>query len=191
MGNDKSKKFKRLKDIDSVSVSLFLKGLSWPLAFLCLLGFVWGYASGGIYGAFIGIITGAIASVFVSLAAMFISDKFGGFFAYIYKGSKANWSVEEQLEGDLNQVRYHKMNKRFDRALIKVDEVLADAPGYTEALYLKASILWEGFNEAIEAKRLLSTIIKTTSKTDNRHTWASTLYSDIVKEEKRRMTIRQ
>jgi hypothetical protein len=187
MGKNKFIKPKPLRDIDSVSVSLFLKGLMWPLVFLCLLGFIWGSASGGVLGAVIGLVAGAIVSVLVSLLAMVISDKFGGLFLFIYKGPKANWSVEEQLEGDLSQVRYHKMNKRFDLALIKVDEVLAKAPTYLDALYLKASILWEGVDMPIEAKRYLATIMKKASKTDNHHTWASTLYADIVKEEKKRL----
>lgn len=191
MGKNKFNKPKPLRDIDSVSVSLFLKGLMWPLAFLCLLGFVWGSASGGVLGAVIGVVAGAIISVFISLLAMVISDKFGGLFVFIYKGPKANWSVEEQLEGDLSQVRYHKMNKRFDLALIKVDDVLDKAPTYADALYLKASILWEGFDKPIEAKRHLTTIMEKASKTDNHYTWASTLYADIVKEEKKRLNGRR
>ena len=45
--------------------------------------------------------------------------------------------------------------QRFDQAILKVDAVLAKAPGYADALFLKASILWEGFNEPIEAKVIL------------------------------------
>jgi len=187
MKKDKFNKPKRLKDVDSVTVSLFLTGLSWVLPFLCILGFICGKQLGGKGGAFIGIILGALASVIASLLIMFISDKFGGVAAFIYKGPKANWSIKEQLEGDLNQVRYHKMNKRFGQALLKVDEVLTKAPEHLDALYLKASILWEGFNEPIEAKRHLKTILKTTSKNDNYHIWAYTLYEKIVKEEKKRL----
>lgn len=187
MGKNKLKKPKRLKDVDSVTVSLFLKGLSWPLVFLCLLGFVLGYATGGMGGAFVGVTAGAVASVFVSLLAMLVSNKFGELAAFIYKGPKANWSTEELLEGDLSQVRYHKMNRRFDRALHKVDEVLAKVPTHADALYLKAGILWEGYNAPVEAKRCLAAIIRTTPETGNHHAWASNLYANIVKEEKRRL----
>ena len=183
----KRNKTKLLENVDSFTVSLFLKGLAWALPFLCLLGFIYGKHFGGNGGAFIGVILGAIASVFASLLAMLISAKLGGFAALIYKGSRTNWSIEEQFEGDLNQIRYHKMNKHFDQALLKVDAVLSKAPDYADALYLKASILWEGFNEPIEAKRHLDKILKMTPKTNNYHIWASTLYGNIVKEEKKRL----
>lgn len=183
----KFNKPKRQKDVDSVTVSLFLKCLLWVLPFLCILGFIIGKHLGGKGGAFIGVILGAFASIIASLLIMFISDKSGGVAAFIYKGPKANWSIKEQLEGDLNQVRNHKMNKRFDQALLKVNEVLTKAPEYSDALYLKACILWEGFNEPIEAKLHLKTILKTTSKTDNYHIWASTLYENIVQEEIKRL----
>lgn len=180
-------KTKRRKNVDSVTVSLFLKGLAWALPFLCLLGLVYEQQLGGKGGAFVGLILGVVASVVASLLTMFVSGKFGGFFAFIYRGPKANWSIKEQLKGDLDQVRYHKMNKRYDQALLKVDEVLAKAPDYVDALYLKAGILWEGFNEPFEAKRHLGIILKKTPKTENCYNWASILYENIVKEEKKRL----
>ena len=68
-----------------------------------------------------------------------------------------------------------------------MDAVITEVPDYEDALYLKASILWEGFNDPVEAKRHLDIILKTTSKTDNYHVWASTLYSNIVNEERNRL----
>lgn len=50
--------------------------------------------------------------------------------------------------------------------------------------FVYRKLLWEDFNKPIEAKLHLDTILKTTSKTDNYHVWASTLYSNIVAEEK-------
>jgi uncharacterized membrane protein len=178
---------KSLKDIDTAARTLFLKTWVWALAPLCVLGFSYGKAFGGNGGALIGAILGAIASIFVTLIVLYISDKLGNFAASIYGGSRENRSIKEQFEGDLNQVRYHKMNKQFDQALLKVDAVLTKIPDFAEALYLKASILWEGFNEPIEAKRHLDKIIKTTSQTENYHVWASTLYRNIVDEEKKRL----
>jgi len=182
---------KHLKDIDAVTLSLFLKGLSWALPFLSLLGVIYGYKLDGVRGAFIGFFLCAVASVIASLLTMFISNKLGEFAGFLYKGPKANWSVKERFEGDLNQARYHKMNKRFDQALLKLEEVLAKAPVFADALLLKAGILWEAFDESIEAKRCLETILQTTSENDNFHTWASTLYAEIVLEEKKRLEEKQ
>jgi len=191
MKTDKPFKLKPLKDKDTVALSLFLKSLSWALPSLCLLGLIYGFKRGGSKGAVIGFFLCAFLSVGASLLTLFISDKFGDLAGFLYKGPKANWSIKERLEGSLNQVRYHKMNQRFPRALLKIEEVLAKDPNFSDALLLKAQILWEGFDEAIEAKRCLETIIKTTPKTDNHYQWASTFYADIVKEEKKRLDEKQ
>lgn len=179
------------RDNDTVAISLFLKCLSWALPFLCLLGIIYGYKLGGVIGAIKGFFLCAIVSLFASFLTMIISDKLSEIAIFLYKGPKAKWSVKEQLEGSLNQVRYHKMNKRFDRALLTIEDVLAKEPNFPNALFLKASILWEGFSDADEAKRCLGTIINTTSKSDNFYHWASSLYSDIVKEEKKQLNEKQ
>jgi tetratricopeptide (TPR) repeat protein len=180
-------KLKPLKDKDTVVLSQFLKAFSWALPFLFIIGTIYGYLLGGTRGTIIGILIGSILSVVAAFITILISDKFGETAGFLYRGPKANWSIKEQLEGLLNQVRYHKMNKRFDQALLKVEEVLVKDPNLPEALLLKASVLWEGLNNPIEAKRCLEHILKITLKTDNYHLWASTFYSDIVKEEKKRL----
>jgi len=182
---------KRLKDKDTAEHSRFYLSMAWALPFLFCVGVIYGYLLGGIQGVIIGIIICTILSVIASLVTMFVSHKLGEFASFLYRGPKPNWSIQEQFEGALNQVRYHKMNKRFDQALMKVEEILAKAPYFSDALLLKASILWDGFDEPIEAKRCLEAILKTTQKPDPFHPWASTLYADIVKEEKKRLKLKQ
>ena len=53
-------------------------------------------------------------------------------------------TFRDQFIGTLSQARFHKMSQRHDLALGCIDEVLSAAPNYTEALFLKAQILWEG-----------------------------------------------
>jgi hypothetical protein len=183
----KGRKPKPLRDIDSVSVSLFVKGLGWAVLFLCPLGFIYGKVLGGSDGAVIGVVTGLAASGFASLLTLLITDTFGGGAAFLFRGRKANWNLREQLEGDINQVRLCKMNRHFDQALLKVEEVLSRAPDYPVALYLKAAILWEGFDEPIEAKRYLDRVEKATEKTDPYQIWATSLHAAIVQEEKKRL----
>ncbi len=120
---EKLKKPKPLKNIDSATRSLCVRILSVSTAPLCLLGFIFGKLLYGNSGALTGIILGVIVCVFLTLITIFISDKLGDFAAIIFKGRNATWSLKEQLEGDLSQVRYHKMKKEFDQALIKVDAV--------------------------------------------------------------------
>jgi len=187
MWKNKFKKSRSLKDTDSAIAIIRLKAFLWSVSPLSVLGLIYGAAIGGIKGFFIGLPLGAIVGFIAYLLVIFLGNKSADFFAFIYGSRKANWNVKERLEGDLDQIRYQKMNKRFDRALVKVDEVLTIAPSHPEVLYLKASILWEGFNKSIEAKRCLSKVLKTTPKNDHYHRWASELYANIIGEEKRRL----
>jgi len=161
--------------------------MGWAVLFLCPLGFIYGKILGGSDGAVIGVVTGLAASGFASLLTLLITDTFGGGAAFLFRGRKANWNLREQLEGDINQVRHYKMNRHFDQALVKVEEILTRVPEDPEALYLKASILWEGFDDPIEAKRYLDRVEKTTEKTDPYHIWATSLHAAIVQEEKKRL----
>jgi tetratricopeptide (TPR) repeat protein len=65
------------------------------------------------------------------------------------------------MAGDLNVVRYHKLLNQFEDALLKIEAVLAKDPDFPEALFLKAQILWEGFEDRQAAKECLVKIIKT------------------------------
>ncbi|MBW2182072.1 MAG: hypothetical protein JRG81_17135 [Deltaproteobacteria bacterium] len=191
MKQNSVKKFKPIKDQDTVARTQFILALVRVLVPLGLVGFIYGYVLGGNWGSLIGFLLGAILSVPASLLVMIISDRAGTVAGALYRGPKANWAIRDQLEGVLNQVRYHKMQNNFDLAFLKVEEVLAKDPKFPDALLLKTQILWEGFDDAIEAKRCLETIITTTPKTDKYHLWASTLYADIVTAEKKRLEEKQ
>jgi tetratricopeptide (TPR) repeat protein len=191
MGKNKFIELKPLKDRDTVARTQFILTLVRVLVPFGLIGFIYGFLLRGIWGAIIGFLLGAILSVPASMIVMIISDRAGTVAGALYRGPKANWTIRDQLGGVLNQVRYHKMQNNFDQAFLKVEEALAKDPNFADALLLKAQILWEGFNEPIEAKRCLETIIKTTLKTNNHHLWASTLYAEIVKEEKKRLAEKQ
>ena len=191
MKQNSVKKFKPIKDQDTVARTQFILALVRVLVPLGLIGFIYGFLLRGNWGAFIGFLVGAILSIPASMIVMIISDRAGTTAGALYRGPKANWTIRDQLGGVLNQVRYHKMQNNFDQAFLKVEEALAKDPNFPDALLLKAQILWEGFDDAIEAKRCLEIIIKTTSKPENRHLWASTLYAEIVKEEKKRLAEKQ
>jgi len=57
----------------------------------------------------------------------------------------AQWTAREQLKGDLNQANYYKRKEDFQKALKTVNRIMDMDPNYPEALYLKAQMLWEGF----------------------------------------------
>jgi tetratricopeptide (TPR) repeat protein len=81
------------------------------------------------------------------------------------------------LSGDLNVVRYHKLCHRFDDALIKIEEILARDPDFAEALFLKAQILWEGFEDRKAARKCLLKIMAV-EPDENAvfHRWALNFY---------------
>jgi tetratricopeptide (TPR) repeat protein len=92
------------------------------------------------------------------------------------------------MAGDLNVVRYHKLRNQFEDALLKIEAILAKDPDFPEALFLKAQILWEGFEDCQAAKECLLKIIKVEpDKKAVFHRWALNFYrelSDRVQTEK-------
>ena len=87
------------------------------------------------------------------------------------------------MAGDLNVVRYHKLCNQFDEALLKIEDVLAKDPDFAEALFLKAQILWEGFEDRQAAKACLLKITKVEpDKKAVFHRWAINLYREISHE---------
>jgi hypothetical protein len=69
--------------------------------------------------------------------------------------------------------------KKHD-ALIKIEEVLARDPDFAEALFLKAQILWEGFEDCKAARECLLKIIavEPVEKTVFRR-WALNFYEEL------------
>jgi hypothetical protein len=89
--------------------------------------------------------------------------------------------LREQFAGTLNQVRYHKICQEFQKALSTVEGVLTRDPDFSEALLLKAQILWEGFEDRSGAKICLIKILKVEpNKKSPFHRWALALYKEIA-----------
>ncbi len=93
----------KLKDVDSVSRSQFLKGFAWAFFIFGLLGFIFGLILGGVFYGLLGLIGGAIVALFISLITMFISDKIGGLAGIVYRGFNPGWKLREQLAGSYCQ----------------------------------------------------------------------------------------
>ncbi len=186
MTTEKTKKIKKLKDVDSVARSQFIKSYSWAFFVFGFLGFIFGLILDGILFGILGLIAGAIVALFVSLITMYLSDKIGAFAGVIYRGSSHDWKLREKLAGDINQVRNYKIQKQFNMALRIVNGVLEQDSEFPEALFLKAQILWEGFEKADEAKVCLKKIMEVTPRDDTYHHWASTLFDEVYENSKDR-----
>ncbi len=155
----------------------------------CLILFFsvpFGYYYGSVYwgrpilGAMSGLILGSVTTVVM----LIIVSKMANFFARISGEREARFSLKEQLESDMQQVRYHKMRKEYDVALRKINDVLGQDPDFPEALFLKAQVVWEGFGNSASA---ISNLEKIKSVSDDRQSsicrWAAALLSEIKKED--------
>jgi len=150
-----------MKNINSAARSHFLKSCLLPLPYLFILGFIGGYVFKGIPGAILGSLAAIFLSIIVGSISQLVANTVGGSASgLLYGGGKSTFSLRQRLEGDLQQVRYNKMNNNFDKALELIDGVLSQDPDFPEALFLKAQVLWEGFKDSDRAKVCLEHLIK-------------------------------
>jgi len=149
------------KDVDAAGMALNLRNAIWALPYLIVMGLIWGYLAGGSSGAVVGLLAAILVSAMIGSATSILSDVLGeGAVNTLYGLGRKTMGLRERLAGDLNVVRYHKLCNRFDQALLALEEVLAKEPDFPEALFLKAQILWEGFDDREGAKNSLVKIIK-------------------------------
>jgi len=168
----KAKSAKPLKNVDSVSRALMLNNFCRIFA---LLG-----AAGVLLGGLYGLLIAFIVSAGVGISAVGLSGLISDTAVNVFFGMRnGRWSLRERLAGDLSCVRVHKMNARFDDALVQVESILARDPDHPEALFLKAQILWEGYGDGPGARKYLLKAVKTEpDRSAPIHRWASALYSE-------------
>jgi hypothetical protein len=165
---------KQPKDVDSVTQTRFLM-IALRLAPACVL---LGWAIGGLSGLLFALPGSIVAALAVELLSGRLGD---GSVNILYGMGRANGTFRDQFIGTLNQARFHKMSKRHDLALECVDEVLAADTDFPEALFLKAQILWEGYQHTAAAKQCLFHLMKVEpDKEASFHRWAVSLYKEIA-----------
>ena len=176
---------KQPKDVNSVTQTRLIMIAMWIAPVCVLLGWVIGGLQGVLYG------------LTVSFLAVFAVELFSGGIGngsvnILYGTGRLDRTMRDQFIGTLSQARFHKMSQRHDLALGCVDDVLAAAPNYIEALFLKAQILWEGYHDAANAKNCLIHVIKVEAdKEAPFHRWAVSLYKEIATSTPKRNTTKQ
>ena len=169
------------KDMDSADMIFNLRNAIWALPYLVVMGFIWGYLAGGSFGAVMGLVAAILVSLVIGSATSILSGITGGRAVNNACGlDRKTAGLRNRLAADLNVVRYHKLCNRFDQALLALEAVLAKAPDFPEALFLKAQILWEGFEDREGAKNSLIRILKVApdEKAVFRH-WALNFYREL------------
>ena len=130
--------------MDKVS---FIRAYLISISYLGLLGFV----MNGMKGLAIAF---AVA-IPISGLTMVISDKCGDLSGRLFLGPKSNWSIRERISGDLSRAKVQKMNGNYDEALSIINNVLDQAPDHSDALFIKAQILMDGFSDINREKNIL------------------------------------
>jgi hypothetical protein len=163
---------------DSAGTVLKLKNIIWAFPYLAVMGLIWGYLAGAFSGAIVGLAAAAVISVLIGSTTTTFAETPAGSAVNTRFGPTGNtMPARKPLASDLNVVRYHKLCRRFDEALLTIEEVLAKDPDFVEALLLKAQILWEGFEDAEAARDCLLKILAV--EPDEKavfHRWALTMY---------------
>jgi len=164
-----------IKNIDTGNRTLFFKTYFWifcassiPLGFACIF-FI------GIWG----LLLLPVISFLATMCVMFISDKISDIIKIIYGATKANISVREQMQSVLKTVKVAKMNKEYSKAFEIVNSILLKDPEFHEALFVKAQILHEGFNNIDAAKKYLRIVIDKAEQGNTIHTWSSSLFDQL------------
>lgn len=174
---------KPLKNIDSARRTQFLRVLFWAFPPIFILGLLIGLS---IFESLaMGIIIGTTVGLLFNVIIYYTIEYTGSFGVnFLYGKRKSVWSNLEKYEGPLNQARHLKVKNEYASAHNIVNEILSKAPDLPEALYLKAQILWEGYQKSEPSKILLAkilTVVPDKSETYNR--WAHTLLDQINREQ--------
>ncbi|MEW5733757.1 MAG: tetratricopeptide repeat protein [Thermodesulfobacteriota bacterium] len=152
-------------------------GFSVPL---CLVAGLYGFVSGGIVWALAGAAGGVVLGSLLGLFTHALTDGAGELLgSFIFLGSRPAWTLRERLVADIQRVRFSLGNRRFGEALSVVDQVLKKDPTNPDALYLKARIIWEGFESPAPARECLRRLLSTAPPDDSNRKWAEDLYRKI------------
>ena len=128
-----------------------------------------------------GILAAAVSSFVVGIFATIFTGTVGkSTSSMLYGQGKSTIKLQERLEGDLQQARFHKMNHRYKEALGFVDGALEQVPDFAEAIFLKAQILWEGFENSGAARLCIREVMQLIPDKDEAlHRWAAHLLAEI------------
>jgi len=173
MNNNRNKiKLKPIKNVDSVNRTLHIRAFCIPFPFLSIVGFIFG----GIIGLFFAVVLCSLIALFT----VFVLEGLGGIAGGLYGGRKPIWSIQERYSADFSRARVQKMNKKYDESLLIIDKVLIEQPDFNEALFLRAQILEEGFDDIYDAKKCLIRIFQTEPKHSQLFQWSGSLYKNMI-----------
>ncbi len=175
-----NKPHKPVKDQDLKTVTYFPRVAGLTIPFVCLLGLYVGYAYWGLSGAFSGVLIAAVIGLLISAIVMFLMNTVSGAASNLISGRReAVWAIREQVQGVLSQARFNRENRDYPAALSFVNKVLEKDSDFTDALLLKAQILWEGFGQSHAAIQFLEKTLSLADGNQMVQSQALLLHSDL------------
>ena len=122
-----------------------------------------------------------VLAVFVVIPASVLVEKIGGSLGSFlsFQWGRTTISPRQRLAGKLDKSRYLKTQAEFTRALEIVNDVLGEDPDFPDALFLKAKILREGFDNLGAAKGCLRKIMELTGPEETIHRWTRNYYREM------------
>jgi hypothetical protein len=127
-----------------------------------------------------GLILGSGMGLLAFLLVVSIQNWLGRVSFNFHMGRTARWSLQEQLEGDLNIIRNYKLNEKYNEALHHVNKIIDQHPEFADAFLLKSQIVWEGFQNRQAALKNISKVMELVpDKNAELHRWALSLYKEV------------
>ena len=151
--------------------------------YLCILGalFVITMSTGGELFTFKHLLLFSLFSIPFCFLLAYCLERFGSVLGNMFSGwSSRKVSPRETLSADLEKAKFYKRDGRFKEAIEILNQVLEKDPDFPDALYLKAQILWEGFEKRQEASECLQSVMRLVRQEDTLHRWASSFLKEII-----------
>ena len=122
-----------------------------------------------------------LATIPLSFLMIVVIEKLGSFFGGGFSGwIPGRLDPRDQFAADLEKIRECKRTEHFPEALRLANNILRQDPEFPDVLYLKATILWEGFGNAEGAKGCLKKIKEILPENETLYRWASSYYDEIM-----------
>ncbi len=143
-------------------------------------GVIWiGLPVGLIFGWHYGFIITFVLPALITVMLMLFLNVTAGMVAKFYTGPKAKRSPRELLELELPKVRHLRNQQKPDEALKLLNTLLSQDEKCAEALFLKARILHEDYEDLIQARKILKKLLAGTDADPKCRKWAEDLIEEI------------
>jgi tetratricopeptide (TPR) repeat protein len=162
--------------------------LMWFVNFFKCLVFVFGTlfiifaATGGKLLMFKHVLLYSLYSLPLCFLYACVIEKFGSFFGDMLSGwTSRRVAPREVFSADLAKAKFSKGNGRYKEALGFINNVLEKDPDHPDALYLKATLLWEGFENRSGSMAYFRKVMERVPHDHVLYRWASNYFKEIEK----------